>query len=191
MNALGSTRYCIAIVVVGLMRLSVGTIVAAGTFPAAARTHDGLAAGAVAELRLTPYYILEGMGVAALCQRILRFFVVEVAARLFLASFKVFRTFKVFKVLKVLKAFLTAVGALALFALGFFNRSFGAKRAARGAETVVVPFEDDIFAQFTFERTVEGRQLDARRKPYLVEIIVAVADNPGVVALEHVLELRA
>lgn len=95
------------------MRLSVGIIVAAGTFPAAARTHDGLAAGAVAKLRLAPYYILEGMGVAALCQRILRFFVVEVALEIFSGFFEFFG-FKVFgglKVFKVLKVFFAAVSS--------------------------------------------------------------------------------
>ena len=128
------------------MRLSVGTIVAAGTFPAAARTHDGLAAGAVAELRLTPYYILEGMGVAALCQRILRFFVIEVAARLFLASFKVFRPFKVFKVLNDLKGLRASSGA----------PDGGARRCAMTGEEAqrffdfffdepVFPFEDLLF----------------------------------------------
>ena len=63
--------------------------------------------------------------------------------------------------------------------------------AAGGAEVAFVALEDDIFAQLAVERTVHEAHLLGRRQADLLEVFLAIADDPGVPAGEDVLQPRA
>ena len=63
--------------------------------------------------------------------------------------------------------------------------------AAFGAELAELAFKHLVLAELAFERTVEQRNLDAGLQSDGIEAFLAVAEHPGFVALEFVLQLLA
>jgi len=74
-----------------------------------------------------------------------------------------------------------AVAALCLPVVDF------AQMATVAAERFVIPLEDDVFAQLTFNRAVEDRNLLLRRQADFGDVFVLSGDYPCMIPLEHVL----
>ena len=63
--------------------------------------------------------------------------------------------------------------------------------AAFRAEVLQLSVEHLVFAEFAFQRTVVKRNFDARLQANLVETFLAIAEHPGIVAFELVLQSLA
>ena len=59
------------------------------------------------------------------------------------------------------------------------------------AETLVITFEDNVFAELAFDRAVEDGNLLRRGEADFRDVFVFSGDNPGVVAFEHVFQFLA
>ena len=64
----------------------------------------------------------------------------------------------------------------------------GLHHAAFAAEILELAVKDGVFAELTFQRSVEHGNLDGWLQAYLIETFLAVAEHPGFAAHEGVLE---
>ena len=67
----------------------------------------------------------------------------------------------------------------------------GLHHTSLASEGFQLAFEDGVFAELAFQRTVVEREFDGRPESYLFEAFLPVAEHPCLVAHERMLELLA